>query len=251
MTRFAIPIFVLTLVACGKSEKVQPPTPPVTTDAGVPAPAAATRTVGYRSPFGDAFQSDNLMVDGDFELTGRTDQAPWTVYDNGQQTLNYETGGHCRSGVRCAIIGPNDALIGYMASPATDDAEIRAYAKPDSGRCADMQIYEFDFVTNSTAGTAQPTTTSPGDDGWCFYTGKASNLAYEQPGLYIQIASNAQSKTLIVDQVSVLPASQVPVHGVMPPFVAPSAEVRARIENASTYLRTHRKYGRDTKRSAP
>ena len=246
MTKYSA--LLLLCVACGKDQGTQPPDAPVVPEAGVPAPAAPTRTIGHRSPFGDAFQANNLMVDGDFELTGRTDQAPWIVFTNSQQALDYETGGHCRSGIRCAIIVPGAALIGYMATPAVEDAEIRAYVKPDSGKCSDAQIFEFDLVTNNTAGSAQATTSQPADDGWCFFTGKAPNLAYEQPALYIQLASNAKSKTLIVDQVSVLPLSVAPVHGITMPFVPPSPEIRARIENASNYLRTHRKYGRNTER---
>ena len=67
------------------------------------------------------------MVDGDFELTGRSDQAPWIVYNQGQQTLNYDTGGRCRSGVRCAVIGKGDGLIGYLASPVTGNIQVRVY----------------------------------------------------------------------------------------------------------------------------
>jgi hypothetical protein len=245
----AICMFFLT--ACQSDQQVQPPTPPVTTEAGVPAPASPTRTVGHRSPFGDAFQSDNMMVDGDFEITGRGDQAPWQVFTTSQQTLNYETGGHCRSGVRCAIIVPSDALVGYMTSPSNESFEIRAYAKPDGGHCADAQVYSFDVVNNNINGSASPTTQLPDADGWCFYDGIAPPITFFQPALYIQITANSKSKTLIVDQVSVLPVSKVPVHGITPPPQTPSAELQKRVATLAAYLRAHRKYGRNVERETP
>ena len=191
------------------------------------------------------------MVDGDFELTGRTDQAPWIVFTNSQQTLDYETGGRCRSGIRCATIVPNDALVGYMASPANEAYEIRAYVKPDSGHCPDAQVYAFDLETNNISGSASPTTQLPGDDGWCFFDGQAPALVYEQPALYIQIGPNTKSKNLIIDQVSVLPVSKVPVHGITPPPQQPSAEIKKRIETVSAWVRAHRKYGRNVERETP
>ncbi len=247
MTKYSA--LLLLCVACGKDQTTQPPDPPVVPEAGVPAPAAPTRTIGHRSPFGDAFQSNNLMVDGDFELTGRTDQAPWIVFTNSQQTLNYETGGRCRSGVRCAVIAPGDSLVGYMASPAAEDAQIRAYIKPDSGHCADVQVFQVDLATNQTNGSALSTTQEPADDGWCFFTGKVPALTYAQPALYMQFGTKATSKTAIVDQVSVLPMSVVPVHGITPPYVPPTPDVVAHIQLAGDWLRSHRKFGRNTERS--
>jgi hypothetical protein len=240
-------------LGCTSDEKASPPAPALTTEAGVPAPASPTRTVGHRNPFGDAFQSDNLMVDGDFELTGRTDgiQEPWFVYTTSPQTLNFDTGGHCRSGIRCAVIVPNDILIGQMASPASENFVIRAYVKPESGHCADAQVFVFDVITSALSASALSTTQLPGDDGWCFFEGQSPALVYQQPALYIQITPNGKSKTLVVDQVSVLPASKVPVHGIMMPPTQPSAELRKRIESVSTWIRTHRKYGRNVERETP
>jgi hypothetical protein len=232
------------LLGCSKPDE-QPIVRPVTTEAGVPAPASPRRTVGHRSPFGDAFQSDNLMVDGDFELTGRNDQAPWIVFTNSQQNLDYETGGHCRSGIRCATIAPGAALVGYLASPPVEDFEVRAYLKPDSGHCGDAEVYVFNLVDNNIYGSASSTTQVPGEDGWCFFDGKVTAIVYEQPALFIQLAQNAKAKALVVDQASVLPVSKVPVHGITPPPVVPSAAIRARVATTAAWLRTHRKYGRN------
>ena len=243
--------YMLFLAACSTDQTQAPPTPALTTEAGVPAPASPTRTVGHRSPFGDAFQADNLMVDGDFELTGRNDQAPWIVFNNGQQTLSYDTGGHCRSGIRCASIGQGDALIGFMASPMNEDFVIRLYARPDGGHCHDAQVFVFELASNVISASATPTTTTLDADGWCFYVGQAHAVSYASPTIYIQLAQTTKAKTLVVDQVSVLPASKVPVHGIIPPPQQPSAETQKRIETISAWIRTHRKYGRNVERDTP
>lgn len=234
---------VCTLVACDSDKSGTQPTPPLSSEAGVPPPASASRTVGHRNPFGDALQADNLMVDGDFELTGRSDQAPWIVFNQQQQTLDYDTGGRCRSGVRCAVIGPVDALVGYMASPAVSDIEIRAYAKPDDDRCADVQVFAFDVASNNTTGSAQPATSAPDKDGWCMYVGNSPALAFEQPALYIQIAGTAKAKSVRIDQVSVLPVGEAPFHGAKIPLVPPTATDVARMNTTAAWLRAHRKYG--------
>jgi len=251
MKRVVCMLTITFALGCTSDQKELPPTPPLTTEAGVPAQASPTRTVGHRNPFGDAFQSDNLMVDGDFELTGRNDQAPWIVFTDSQQTLNYETGGHCRSGIRCAIIVQNDALVGYMTSPPNESFQIRVYGKPESGHCADVQVFSFDVVQNAINGSASPTTQLPDADGWCFYTGQAPAIAYLQPALFIQLAPNTKSKSLIIDQVSVLPVSKVPVHGLLPPPQQPSAQVTKRVETVSSWVRTHRKYGQNVERETP
>src|SRR5207237_377609 len=120
---------------------------------------------------------------------------------------------------------------------------IRAYAKPDGGHCTDAQIYSFDVVSNGINGSASPTSALPDADGWCFYEGASPPITFLQPALYIQITQNSKSKTLVVDQVSVLPASKLPVHGITPPPQAPSAELQKRVATLAAYLRAHRKYG--------
>jgi hypothetical protein len=240
------------LLVCGCDNTTQSiqPLPPVTSEAGVPSPAAPRRTVGYRNPFGDALQSDNLMVDGDFELTGRTDQAPWIDYAmQTQQVLNYDTGGRCRSGVRCAVMGTTDALIGFMSSPVVDTMVVRVYVLPDSGTCSDASVVAVDINGSATGGTVPPPS-APGPDGWCVFEGTSQNLAYDQPALYITMSSKAKSMQLHVDDATVLPASEVPVHGVRA-MTRPTDELMARANEATTWIRTHRRYGRPAERTAP
>ena len=237
----------LAAAACDSGPTGTQPQPPLTLEAGAPAPASPRRMVFHRNPFGDALQADNLMVDGDFELTGRTDQAPWFVYDpnQGQQTLNYDTGGHCRSGVRCGVLTAPQVMIGYMASPKLLDMNVRAYAKPSTGKCADVSILEFDFATGLAGKSTSPVDKSPGPDGWCVYEAVYPNLALEQPALYIELASSKMTATL--DEVSVLPVGEAPVHGIVAPPKEVDDATKARVAAVAAWMRAHRRYGVDRK----
>lgn len=241
-------LFVVGAIGCSEPTASQP-LPPQTSDASVPAPVPPPRSAFHRNPFGDAFQSDNLFVDGDFELTGRTDQAPWIVFNKAQATLNYDTGGRCRSGVRCAVIGVGDAIIGNMASPPVEDYEIQIYIRPDMPRCADAEVFTIDLANDATADSIQSLTTAPDVDGWCHFAGKAGNLAYQQPAVYISLSNSATSKTLHIDEASALPMSEVPVHGALPPMKHPDAIALARAQTAVDWIRSHRKFGRNAPRT--
>ena len=233
---------LLVLAACNSEQTVTPPDPPLTLDAGNPAPAGPRRMAFHRNPLGDVLQADNLMVDGDFELTGRNDQAPWIAFDpnQGQVTLTYDTGGHCRSGVRCAVIAPPQILVGYMGSPLLGSMHVRAYAKLTSGSCPDLAILAFDFSNDTTGKGVSATSKTPGADGWCVYESDVDNLALEQPGLYVQPTKT----TAILDDVTVLPQGEAPVHGITPPPATIDAETQARVKSVIAWVRAHRKYGR-------
>jgi hypothetical protein len=240
-----VALFVVALaIGCSQQETPGAPLPPETTEAGVPVANAPPRTAFHRNPFGEAFQADNLFVDGDFELTGRSDQAPWIAINQTQITLNYDTGGRCRSGVRCGVIGVGDALVGNMATPKTDDLTISVYVKPETQRCADADVLTIDLGQNSQGATITSLTTAPDVDGWCHFSGKTANMAYEEPALYVTIAQAAKSTTLHVDEATALPASEVPVHGIFPPMIPPDAKVLARANAAAAWIRAHRKFGR-------
>ena len=239
--------FAFALAACDSDLTGSQPSPPFGLEAGSPAPAAPRRLVFHRNPLGDALQADNLMVDGDFELTGRSDQAPWLAFDpkQGQITLNYDTGGHCRSGVRCADFNGTDVLVGMMGTPMLTNVVVRAYAKPSSGKCVELRILPIDLSSNAVGGAIAATNPAPAADGWCFYEGQASNLPLAQPALYLEITSS--TTTVTVDEVSVLPVGETPVHGIAQPHPEIDAPTRARIATAVAWVRAHRKYGMDPK----
>ncbi len=241
---------LLVVVACNNDQQGTQPAPPLTTEAGVPALVPVGRTVGHRNPFGDALQSDNMMVDGDFELTGRTDQAPWVVFNQTQQTLNYDTGGRCRSGIRCAVIGKGDQLVGFLTSPALANFVVRVYVKPENSSCHEASVIVVDLATNNTGGSAQPVSPTPDADGWCLFQGSSSSIAYGEPAVFVSLATSAQGATLHVDQASVLIDGEAPIHGITAMTRAP-ADVIARANVAANWIRAHRKFGRTTPRSAP
>ncbi len=237
------PLVCGSLLGCSNDQPSTQPTPPLVVEAGV-TPASPPRTVGHRNPFGDVLQVDNLMADGDFELTGRSDQAPWTAFDgNGQKTLNYDTGGRCRSGVRCAVIQFGDSLVGYMASPPQSDFVVRAYVKPDTANCADTRVLTIDMTQQGANSTIEVTSQGPDVNGWCEFMGKASNLAFLQPVIYVEIATN-RSKQITIDQVSVLPVGESPIHPITIPQTPPPAETLKRVAFITDWIRKHRIVGR-------
>ncbi len=240
------------LVACDNGQGGTQPLPPLTTDAGVPTLAAPTRTIGYRNPFGNVLQPGNLMVDGDFELTGRSDQAPWIAFNQmmqAQETLNYDTGGRCRSGVRCGLIGKGDTLIGYFSSPANGgNFNVRVYIQPETGHCGDAVVTTFDVATNNTGQTVQSDTDAPAADGWCVFEGMGQSLSYDEPALLVMMASNPQGSMVHVDEATVLPVGQVPVNGIKL-MTRAAPDVIAAGNDVANWVRAHRKFGRD--RSPP
>ena len=145
-------------------------------DAGAPR-----RIVETRNPFGST--KGNLMVDGDFELSVQSSpggQVGWRVFsDSGSAELGFkvETGGLCRTGLRCAVLEKNVIFFG-RGTAAPDDAPHVAtmWSKPPQGMaCNDVMTAVL--VACSTAGgqkklTAQ--TDAPGEDGWCEYSATIS-----------------------------------------------------------------------------
>jgi hypothetical protein len=233
------------VAGCNGDKTGTQPNPPITFDGAAPAPAAPRRTVFHRNPFGDAFQADNLMVDGDFELTGRYDQAPWYAINANQysqDTLNYGTGGQCRSGIRCGALANPDVLLGYMASPLLENMVVRAYAKVSDDVCDEVKFLTIDVMTGITDKYVDPVSKTPAADGWCVYESQTDNQALQQPALYVTMSTQKKS-TAFVDEVSVLPVSEAPVHGITQPPTPVDAATKARVSRVAAWLRAHRRYG--------
>jgi len=231
-------VAVCTLVACSTDEpKPALPAPLPTVD---PPPAAGPiRTVGYRNPLGNTRVVDNLMVDGDFELTGRTGQMPWQAFDkNGQATLTYDTGGRCRSGVRCGSFIKGQNLVGYFAVPDTGNVVVTLYGKPDTGKCSDLHAYVYDLAGIASASSLVQAAATPDATGWCTYSGVAKGLAKLEPVIYLD---NVGGRVL-VDEAVALPASgKLMLDAVQPP--PPDGATLARAHDIAEWIRRNRPYG--------
>lgn len=156
------------------------------------AGAAPKRTVSRRSPFGD-LTADNLLLDGDFEFTGRQGQMPWLALgDRGQGTMGYGTGGLCASGTRCGKLESGEGMFGWMSSPKSGSFEISLLVKPGNGDCEapNVEVYVLDLDT----GTGVAEVRSSGLDeasGFCRFEGVARALPFANPGLYIEATRDA------------------------------------------------------------
>jgi hypothetical protein len=222
------------------------PVVPQASDAG----GAVKRTVEQRSPFGNTTYPANLLADGDFEFTGRTEQMPWLVFPqatNGQGTLNYDTGGHCRSGIRCALISPGDTLIGIVSSPKTGTMDVSLWIAPiapsDGGTtslaCNTVLLSMKDF-SNTEGGTVIPSETEQPSEGWCHFSGSAPNYAGKSPVLWVTMTTDARGTARIDD--GVVKPSEDGAAGRLPIFRKSTAAEAARVAFIGEYLRAHRRY---------
>ena len=136
-----------------------------------------------------------------------------------------------------------------MASPPDRGFEIQIVHPTRHAALRDAEVFTIDLANDATADSIQSLTTAPGVDGWCHFAGKAGNLAYQQPAVYISLSNSATSKTLHIDEASALPMSEVPVHGALPPMKHPDAIALARAQTAVDWIRSHRKFGRNAPRT--
>lgn len=225
------------VAACGTETKppdVAPPTPTTDTVSGGGG-AAPRRTVGVRNPFGRAL-ADNLVLDGDFELTGRTGQMPWQSFGKANSNaLDYETGGRCRSGVRCAKIADGETLLGYMSQPRAGVALVIGWGRPSSGTCADLSLQIYDMRFDKSLDSLAPTTAGLDETGWCKYEG---SFAARLGGGPVIFASTRNGATAVVDDFVALPATSPSLPKVAGPPPTP-AEL-ARFASIADWVRRHR-----------
>ena len=146
---FAVALLSLAVAGCNSGEALSP-VPQAIVDAGADAAADAgvdasppdagtvKRTVMTRSPFGGP--AGNLLVDGDFEMSTVPQagaQLGWRAFALDGKTpvnINTETGGLCRSGLRCAVVDPTMQILIRGASAAQGKGNMASgWAKVPSG----------------------------------------------------------------------------------------------------------------------
>ncbi len=220
------------------------------------APAASSaprRTIEDRNPFGNTDAAANLMADGDFELTGRQDQMPWQVFGtNSQATLNYETGGRCRSGVRCGAVTAGSQIIGWMSSPPSGAIRVSFWVHPSGGTCHDFSARVLD-IDDGTGGTPiYPTEDRADARGWCHFAGFVPNMAEKSPVLYGTVSTKA-GVTLIDDAVAEAapPGVDAGSGGGLASRISLrfSPEEATRFHDVIAWIRAHRRYGRPPERT--
>ncbi len=205
--------------ACSFADNVAPNPVPVSTTtttttsasggggAGPQDAGAVKRTVSTRSPFGGP--AGNLLVDGDFEfsivLEGHGSQAGWNAFGgNGQRYLRGETGGLCRTGLRCGVLVPGTMLYGRGTSANGTGMLASIWSKPPADQpCSVVQPYLVHCNFSGVATNLLPTSELPGADGWCGY----HTSLKEQDTATCMIVENtlASSETALVDSAQIIP----------------------------------------------
>ncbi len=211
---------------------------------GAPVPPAYRRTVAKRNPFGA--QLGNLMVDGDFEHSivreGSSAQLGWLAFNaDGMFTyLRGETGGLCRTGLRCGILPAGNSFWGKGTSASQGGMIGEVWAKPPAGRpCAVVTPTLFYCNASGFETPIPPADSGPGEDGWCHYRVAVSG-ASRRMCMWIDGLLDPGEQALI-DSVALLPDDgTAPLQSPEPMAPARLARVRA----AQRWVRDRLPFGR-------
>ncbi len=131
------------------------------------------RTVEIRNPWGEP--PNNLLVDGDFEMSivveGHHQQAGWLAFKAQQQAyLLGDTGGRCKSGLRCGVLEPGVLWYGRGASALEGSMVAAISAKPPPGSgCSVVQASVIRCDFDGKSADLVPDSEQPAADGWCTY----------------------------------------------------------------------------------
>jgi hypothetical protein len=263
---FPLVVASLGLFGCSTDEQLAPaPTAPVAIlDAGPDAPddagpdadasapptvdaGTARRTVMTRSPFGGPVA--NHFADGDFELstsggTGQYGSRAFGVGNGGTEVgFAVETGGLCRSGLRCAVFAPKTAFLLRGAAAALGKGNVASlWAKIPQGKsCATVTGSMVTCDTLVIGHALKATTPQPDAAGWCSYS---SRLAPSPSALCLYIQNKLGSdETALLDS-----AVMGPDDGTVLPqaaeFFVPTAELVEELAAVRDTIQRTTVYGR-------
>lgn len=198
----ALALSALSLAACAGEEKIAPvgsaaptsttttPTPTTTTTTD---PPPVKRTVETRDPFGNVKVADNLMWDGDFEWSSAfADQYAW--FDTrGRLVDDFAIGASCMSGVKCARVARNVAVVGLaVGSKSALHASIYVRFLEGSGSCdgVDVALFSQGFVASDPDVLMAPTEVDA-RPGWCHFVGNSPPRG-DQTYLYVDNVSDVE-----------------------------------------------------------
>jgi hypothetical protein len=249
---------VATIGGCSTEERLAPvdrPTGSAGTGAGgaEPEPEPAVRQVLVRNPIG--LPIDNLMADGDFELSIVSEgeaggQYGWiALAPSGAPTpLLAETGGLCRSGLRCGRLEARRLLFGRgTAAPHEVPHKASLWIKPTAWApgpppeltepCRDLaEAYVLHCDSFDVVATLRPAAL-PSADGWC-------ELRAEVPGskralcMYVELGA----EEALVDAATLLAAPQL-ASGPLPAPIRPAAPTTERMRIVREALRARMPLG--------
>jgi hypothetical protein len=178
-------------------------------DAG-PKSGAVVRTVETRNPFGAA--PKNLLADGDFEWSvsgGTGSQFAWLSFaasGAGGVVTKIETGGICRSGIRCAVIDGSTVMLLRGAAAPNKQAMVASIAvKPEKGvACNLITAIALPCDTLKAPQAILTAPAMPDDQGWCVDT---VSVAGSDAAVCIYVeAPTLGTRTALVDAAMLLPA---------------------------------------------
>lgn len=212
--------------------------PDAAVDAPAPDAGQPVRRLLTRSPWGRVSVPQNLLLDGDFELSGAEGQFGWLSFSRGGAGLRHETGGLCRSGVSCGVLQRGQVMLGYAVAAPEAPMELRVWLHPASGGCDDVGVYVIGCVSERTPilGQARASQSAPDADGWCELSG-VTPVVREQPCVYLD---NESTGIVRVDDVTLLPLAGQAKLAQRP---APSVAVVKRATEAAAAARAGRQYG--------
>jgi hypothetical protein len=256
-TLHAIALITALTVGCSESTTVNPAPFAAPQDATVPAtdagdasadldapaaPEAATarRQVLQRSPFGNLDQTGNLLFDGDFEWSVPGSQTPWNAFGTlGAVDMVIETGGVCRSGLRCAVMDNTTDLLGEGIAATHAGLALSVWARVPAGDCAAVEIYTLSLMIMSVEmqTSIEADGAQPDGSGWCHYQGWIEPKD-EAVGVYITASAIDDGQQVIIDDATLLAADGLSPLSLAHRAVPPAVE--ARMIAAGEWLRRHR-----------
>lgn len=234
---FAMMMLSAGLFACsGTAEKVAPIDGEVVdagSDAAPPVPPGPVkRTVMMRNPFGG--RAGNLLVDGDFEMStvpragAQLGFRGFSTTGTDEVEVPTETGGLCRSGLRCAVMEPNTVFLIRGASANGKGNVASGWAKvPEGALCSvvrPMLIGCNTFVVAKQLSAPK----NPDADGWCHYTAAISE---QDTATCVYVESTLKSGANAILDAFTLGPDDGTVQPLSAEFWAPEAELVARLES--------------------
>ncbi len=223
-----------------------PSLPDVQVDAEPPREAGPVKRLVFdRSPFGNLEHAGDLLMDPDFEWSTGAGQTGWVAMSaDGQERVDVETGGLCRSGLRCVRIAGSSALYGRATGATSGAAKLLLWAKVPGSACGIVNIYVVRAMTYGVVLDApvSPVTDAPDANGWCRFEGTAPPQP-EALGVYVELKPTILNTWAILDDASLQPAdgmSALSVARAQPVDKATQQRVRDRLES----IGKRRWYGR-------